>query len=408
MRTRAFKSLSVAGLSGLLAVAAFGTAGATTPATTPAGTDAPAAGATGTPATGGLKVDVATCTAPTDAKVKLQLQWFTQAQFAGYYAAVDQGFYKNAGLDVEIVEGGVDIPPQKTLASGAVDFAISWVPKALAEREAGAQVTNIAQIFKKSGTLQVSFKDKNITKAADFKGKKIGNWGFGNEYEIFAALSKEGLDPAKDVTLVGQNFDMNGILNGEIDAAEAMTYNEYAQVLEAKNPATGELYKPEDLNVVSYEDEGVGMLQDAIWADQARLSDPAYCGQAIAFVKGSIEGWAFCRDNVEKCRDIVVAAQSKLGNSHQLWMMNEINKLIWPAATGGIGTIEQEAWDRTVEIASGTKNLDGQTVLTKAPDAESYTNDIVNEALKQAKAAGVDVDGASYAPIEVTLTEGGA
>ena len=168
--------------------------------------------------------------------MKLQLQWVTQAQFGGYFAAVDQGFYEDAGLDVEILEGGVDIVPQKTLANGAADFAISWVPKALAEREAGAKVTNIAQIFQRCGTLQVSFKDTNITSAADFAGKKIGNWGFGNEYEIFAALSKDGLDPASDVELIQQNFDMAGLLAGDIDAAEAMTYNEYAQVLEADEP----------------------------------------------------------------------------------------------------------------------------------------------------------------------------
>ncbi len=405
MRTRAVKTLSVAGLSGLLAVAAFGTASATTPPTTPA---AGTMGAMGTPAAGGLKVDVSKCTAPSGAKVKLQLQWKAQSQFAGYYAAVDQGFYKDAGLDVQIIEAGADTKPQQVLASGAVDFAISWVPKALAEREAGAKVTDIAQIFRRSGTLQVSFKDKNITSSKDFKGKKIGNWGFGNEYEIFAALSKDGLDPAKDVQLIGQQFDMNGLLSGEIDAAEAMTYNEYAQVLEAKNPATGKLYTPDELNVVSYESEGVGMLQDAIWADQAKLSDPAYCGEAIAFVKASIQGWAFCRDNPEKCRDIVSAAGSTWGKGHELWMMNEINKLIWPAATGGVGTIEQEAWDRTVATATGTKNLDGKTVLTKAPDAESYTNDIVTEALKQAKAAGVDVDGAGFTPATVELQEGGA
>ncbi|MFM7686208.1 MAG: ABC transporter substrate-binding protein, partial [Actinomycetota bacterium] len=332
---------------------------------------------------------------------------FTQAQFAGYYAAVDQGFYKDAGLDVEIVEGGVDIAPQKQLATGAVDFAISWVPKALADREAGAKVTNIAQVFQRSGTLQVSFKDKNITKAADFKGKKIGNWGFGNEYEIFAALSKAGLDPAKDVTLLAQNFDMNGLLSGEIDAAEAMTYNEYAQVLEAVNPATGKLYTPDELNVVSYEAEGVGMLQDAIWADETKLSDPDYCGKAIAFVKASLQGWAYCRDNTESCRDIVVSKGSKLGNSHQLWQMNEVNKLIWPAA-GGVGVIDTAAWDRSVGIASGTKNLDGKTVLTKAPDANAWTNDIVNEAIKQLKDAGVDVNGSGFKAIEVTLTEGGA
>ena len=409
--SRAIRAVGALGLAGLL-VAACGSddtsSDVTTPAATaPAGTEAPVDTGGEAPSAGaGLKVDVASCTAPSGADVKLQLQWFTQSQFAGYFAAVDQGFYEDAGLNVEIVEGGVEFAPQKTLASGAVDFAISWVPKALAEREAGAKVTNIAQIFQRSGTLQVSFKEAGITSPADFKGKKIGNWGFGNEYEIFAALSQAGLDPATDVTLLQQNFDMAGLLAGDIDAAEAMTYNEYAQVLEAVNPDTGELYQPEDLNVVSYESEGVGMLQDAIWADQTRLSDPAYCGEAIAFVKASIQGWAFCRDNIEACRDIVVAKGSTLGATHQLWQMNEVNKLIWPAP-GGVGVIDAAAYERTIGIASGTKNLDGASVLTAAPDTEAWTNDIVNEAIAQLIAADVDVNGTGFAPVTVELTEGG-
>ena len=338
--------------------------------------------------------------------VKLQLQWFIQAQFAGYFAAQDQGFYEAQCLDVQIVEGGVDIVPQQQLADGAVDFALSWVPKALASREAGANIVNIAQIFQRSGTLQVSFKDKNITTAADFKGKKIGNWGFGNEFEIFAALTKAGLDPAKDVTLVQQQFDMLGLLSGDIDAAEAMTYNEYAQVLEAVNPDTGALYTADDFNVVSYESEGVGMLQDAIWADGNRLSDPAYRETAVKFVAASIQGWAFCRDNAEACRDIVVAKGSKLGASHQLWQMNEVNKLIWPSAMGA-GMIDQAAWDRTSTLAQETKNLEGSTVLTAAPSADAYTNDIVTEALALLTELGVDTTGSAYTPMEVTLNEGG-
>ncbi|MEY3925141.1 MAG: hypothetical protein RIQ63_492 [Actinomycetota bacterium] len=338
--------------------------------------------------------------------VKLQLQWFIQAQFAGYFAAQDQGFYEAQCLDVQIVEGGVDIVPQQQLADGAVDFALSWVPKALASREAGANIVNIAQIFQRSGTLQVSFKDKNITTSADFKGKKIGNWGFGNEFEIFAALTKAGLDPAKDVTLVQQQFDMLGLLSGDIDAAEAMTYNEYAQVLEAVNPDTGALYTKDDFNVVSYEDEGVGMLQDAIWADGNRLSDPAYRETAVKFVAASIQGWAFCRDNAEACRDIVVAKGSKLGASHQLWQMNEVNKLIWPSAMGA-GMIDQAAWDRTATLAQETKNLEGSTVLTAAPSADAYTNDIVTEALALLTELGVDTTGSAFTPMEVTLNEGG-
>jgi len=345
------------------------------------------------------------CTTPTP--VKLQLQWFIQAQFAGYFAAQDQGFYADQCLDVTIVEGGVDIVPQTELANGNVDFAISWVSKALASREAGADIVNIAQVFQRSGTLQVSFKDKNITKPEDFKGKKIGNWGYGNEFEIFAALTKAGLDPAKDVSLVQQQFDMVGLLSGDIDAAEAMTYNEYAQVLEAKNPATGALYTADDFNVVSYEEAGVGMLQDAIWASGERLaSDAAYADTAVKFVAASLQGWAYCRDNVEACRDIVLSKGSKLGASHQLWQMNEVNKLIWPAASG-VGFIDQAAWDRTATLSQETKNLEGGTVLTKAPDAESYTNDIVTKALDLLAGLGVDTSGSSYKPISVTLKAGG-
>jgi NitT/TauT family transport system substrate-binding protein len=340
--------------------------------------------------------------------VKLQLQWYIQAQFAGYVAAQDQGFYADQCLDVELVEGAVDIVPQQQLADGVVDFALAWVPKALATREAGANIVDIAQVFQRSGTLQVSFADDGITTPANFAGKTVGNWGFGNEYEVFAALTEAGLDPATDVTLVQQDFDMSGLLSGDIDAAEAMTYNEYAQVLEAVNPDTGELYQPEDFNVISYEEVGVGMLQDAIWADGERLeSDDAYRDIAVRFVTASLQGWAYCRDNVEACRDVVVAEGSKLGDSHQLWQMNEINKLIWPAPNG-VGFIDQAAWDRTAEIAQNTANLEGTTVLTAPPDADAFTNDIVTEALANLEELGVDTTGDGYQPIEVTLQEGGA
>jgi len=338
--------------------------------------------------------------------VKLQLQWVTQAQFAGYFAAQDQGFYAQHCLDVTILEGAVDIVPQTVLANGDADFAISWVPKALASREAGANIVDIAQVFQRSGTLQVSFKDKNITSPADYAGKKIGNWGYGNEFEVFAAMTKAGIDPAS-VENVAQQFDMVGLLEGDIDAAEAMTYNEYAQVLEAVNPDTGALYTPEDFNVISYEEEGVGMLQDAIWADGSRLGDEAYKDTAVRFVAASLEGWAFCRDNAVACAELVTSKGSALGLTHQTWQMNEVNKLIWPAE-GGVGFIDQAAWDRTATLSQETKNLEGTTVLTKAPDAEAFTNDIVLAAHELLKAEGIDINGSSFAPIEVTLTEGGA
>ena len=342
----------------------------------------------------------------TDA-VSLQLQWFTQAQFAGYYAADAEGMFADRCLDVTIVEGGVEIVPQTQLANGDVDFAISWVSKALASREAGADIANIAQVFGRSGTLQVSFADAGITSPADFAGKKLGNWGFGNEYELFAALGKEGLDPATDVELIGQQFDMVALLDGSIDAAEAMTYNEYAQVLETVNPDTGELYQPEDFNVVNYTEEGVGMLQDAIWADAGKLaSDDAYRDIAVRFVAASLAGWAYCRDNVQACTDIVLAAGPQLGASHQLWQMNEVNKLIWPATGDAVGRMNQADWDQTVELSLNTPNLEGSTVLTAEPTDGAFTNDIVDDALAL---LGDDFDavGGGFAPIEVTLNEGG-
>jgi len=369
--------------------------------TTEAGGDTTDAGGDTTDAGG----DMAEC--ETVDSVSLQLQWFTQAQFAGYYAAIDKGYYENMCLDVTIVEGGVEIVPQTQLANGDVDFALAWVPKALASREAGADIVNIAQIYQRSGTLQVSFVDKAITSPADFEGMKIGNWGFGNEYEIFAALAEEGLDPAVDVELVGQQFDMVALLEGDIDAAEAMTYNEYAQVLEAENPDTGELYQPEDFSVISYEEIGVGMLQDAIWADAARLeSDADYKDQATRFVAASMEGWAFCRDNAEECRDIIVSAGSTLGASHQLWQANEVNKLIWPSPDG-IGYIDEAAWDRTAEISLNTPNLEGATVITEAPSDGAYTNEIVEAAWALLDGMDLDLFGEGFTPIDVELQPGG-
>ncbi|WP_433307144.1 ABC transporter substrate-binding protein [Actinoplanes sp. CA-030573] len=339
--------------------------------------------------------------------IKLQLQWFYQAQFAGYIAAVDQGFYKEQGLDVQLLEGGVDIVPQTVLAQGKADYAVAWVPKALASREQGAGITDVGQIFGRSGTYQVAWKSSGITSPAQFKGKKIGNWGFGNEFELFAGMTKAGLDPGKDVTLVQQQFDMQALLKHEIDAAQAMSYNEYAQLLEATNPQTGKLYTADDFSIIDWKQNGSAMLQDAVWANTEKLKDANYQAQTVKFLLGTIKGWAFCRDNPEKCRDLVVAKGSKLGKSHQLWQMNEVNKLIWPAA-GGIGVVDDAAWKQTVDISMTTKNQTGDTVLKKAPEGQAYTNDYINQAITQAKAAGIDVNGTSFQPQTVTLSAGGA
>jgi NitT/TauT family transport system substrate-binding protein len=225
--------------------------------------------------------------------VTLQLQWLPQGQFAGYFAAAEQGYFEEAGLDVEIIPSGGDIVPQDALANGDVDYAIAWVPKVLGSIEAGANVTNVAQIFQKSGTLQVAWADSDIESVADFEGKKIGSWGFGNEWEIFAAMAEEGLD-SSTVEIITQDFNMNAFLSGDIDAAQAMTYNEYAQLLESIDPETGELYTEDDFTVISYEDTVGAMLQDAIWADTERLeSDEEYQETTVEFLKAVIKGWVY-------------------------------------------------------------------------------------------------------------------
>lgn len=338
--------------------------------------------------------------------VKLQLQWLPQGQFAGYFAAQDQGYFEEAGLDVEIIPSGGDIVPQDALANGDVDYAIAWVPKVLGSIEAGANVTNIAQIFQRSGTLQVAWADSGIDSVADFEGKKIGSWGFGNEWEIFAAMAAEGLD-STTVEIITQDFNMNAFLAGDIDAAQAMTYNEYAQVLESVNPDTGELYTPDDLNVISYEDTVGAMLQDAIWADTERLeNDTAYQETTVAFLKAVIKGWIFAAENPEAAAQITIDAGSGWGPSHELWMVNETNKLIWPAPNG-IGYIDPDAFAATVAAALSAVNETGARLITAEPPASAYTNEWIERALAELEAEGLDLTGDGFSPIEVELLEGG-
>lgn len=340
--------------------------------------------------------------APADAcesvdDVSLQLQWFAQAQFAGYYAAVDKGLYEKHCLNVTILEGGVDIVPQQVLGTGGADYAISWVPKALASREEGIDIVNVAQIFQRSGTLQVSFVDTGIEKPSDFEGKKIGSWGFGNEFELLAGSRAAGLEPGTDFEIVAQNFDMLALINGDIDAAQAMTYNEYAQVLETVNPDTGELFTAEDLSVINWNDVGTAMLQDAIWASGERLSDAAYQDQTTRFIAASVEGWAWCRDNASDCVDVVLDNGSTLGASHQSWQLNEVSALIWPSPKGA-GVMDESLWNQTITVATD------EGVLSAAPEDGAFTTEYAVAALDL---IDIDTEGSGWAKSTVTLNEGG-
>ena len=334
--------------------------------------------------------------------LRLQLHWVTQAEFAGYYAAADLGFYADEGLNVILLDGSVEIVPQQLVVAGAAEFGLGWVPKVLASNKHGANLVNIAQMSQRSATLQISLASSGIESIEDFRGMRIGTWGFGNEHELFAAMRAADIDPenSDDVTVVQQPFDMSLLLSGELDAAEAMTYNEYAQVLEAVNPDTGELYQPEDLNVINFNDVGTAMLQDHVFVNADWLAEEGNEDIAVSFLKASFRGWIRCRDNPEECVGVVLDNGLTLGESHQTWQLNEISKLIWPSPAG-IGIMDEDLWAQTVAVA-----LEGQ-VISEEPGMDAYRTDLAQAALDSLAMDDVDVTGDMWEPVEVELRPGG-
>jgi NitT/TauT family transport system substrate-binding protein len=334
-------------------------------------------------------------------KVTLQLKWVTQAQFAGYYAAKAKGYYRQAGLDVKIKIGGPDIIPEQVVAGGQAEFGIDWLPSLLSARDKGTKLVNIAQVFTRSGMTQLTWKDSGIDTIAKMRGKKVANWLGGNEYELFAALVKAGMNPAKNqgVTIVKQPFDMNLFMNRQVDSASAMTYNELAQVLETNNPKTGKLTKLSELNVIKMQNAGTGMLEDGIFTTEKWIKDKGHQATAKKFIAASLKGWIYCRDHAADCTKIVLAQGPTLLGGHQKWMMNEINALIWPAPKG-VGIMDTKAFARTASISKQFK------VISKAPSG-AYRADLAKAAVAQLKGQGVDVTGKKWKKAKVKVTPGG-
>jgi NitT/TauT family transport system substrate-binding protein len=332
--------------------------------------------------------------------VTLQLKWVTQAQFAGYYAALEQGYYEDEGLDVTIKPGGPDIVPEQVVLGGQAEFGLNWLDNTLATRDQGGEIVNVAQVFARSGMTEVTWADSGFESITDLRGKKVGVWLGGNEHKLFAALTKNGIDPQSDVEIVAQPFDMNLFLNREVDAAAAMTYNELAQVLEQENPDTGELYTLEDLNVFLMSDLGTGALEDGVFVRADWIQDEANQDIATRFLKASFKGWVYCRDNFEECLQIVLDNGPTLGEGHQRWQLNEINKLIWPNELG-IGVMDPAGFDNTAQIA-----LDYGVIANEA-STDAYVTDYAEAAVAALEEEGVDVTGDDYEPIEVEVTPGG-
>lgn len=304
--------------------------------------------------------------------VKLQLKWVPQAQFAGYFLAQDKGYYDAEGLKVEILPGGPDIVPEQQVAGGSADIGVDWVASLLTSQEQEMPLVQIAQIFQKSGLVLVSKKEAGINTPADLKGKKVGNWMGGNEFELLALFDKYKLDSGKDLNFTKQGFTMDQFLGGELDAASAMTYNEYQVVLESG-------VKPEELSVIDMNDEGVAMLEDNLFANKEWLEGNKET--AAKFVRASLKGWADAIADPEAAVDSVMklAEAGSTTREHQLTMMKEVAKLIQPEGfdASKLGYTDAAAFQQTADIA-----LKFGVIKTAAKVDEAYTNEIVEMAAK--------------------------
>ena len=305
-------------------------------------------------------------------KLTLQLKWVTQAQFAGYYVAKDKGFYKEENLDVEIKPGGPDIAPVQVLAGGGADVVLDWMPSALASREKGVALVNIAQPFKSSGMMLTCRKDSGISSPQDFKGKTLGVWFFGNEYPFLSWMSQLGIPTdgsANGVKVLKQGFNVDPILQKQADCVSTMTYNEYWQIIDAGLSA-------DDLVVFKYEDQGVATLEDGIYVLEDKLKDSAFEDKMVRFVRASMKGWKFAEENPDEAADIVLEndASGAQTEKHQKRMMGEIAKL----TAGSNGALDEADFKRTVNtLLKGGSD----PVITKEP-VGAWTSAITDKALK--------------------------
>ena len=301
----------------------------------------------------------------------LQLKWVTQAQFAGYYVALDKGFYEEEDLDVTIKPGGPDIAPTQVVAGGGADVVIDWMPSALAAREKGLPLVNIAQPFKSSGMMLTCRKDTGITSPADFPGKTLGVWVYGNEYPFLSWMSTLGLSTEggdDGVTVLKQGFNVDPILQGQADCVSTMTYNEYWQIIDAGLSA-------DDLVTFKYEDQGVATLEDGLYVLEDKLADPAEVDKLVRFVRASMKGWKYAEAHPDEAAEIVLendetGAQTEM---HQKRMMGEIAKL----TAGSNGTLDPADYERTVAtlMAGGS-----DPVISKTPEG-AWTHAITDAAL---------------------------
>lgn len=307
-------------------------------------------------------------------RLTLQLKWVAQAQFAGYYVALAKGFYKAEGLDVTIKPGGPDVNPDQVLAGGGADVVVDWMPSALAAREKGLDIVNIAQVFQHSGMELTCRKDSGIKTPADFKGKTLGVWFSGNEYPFLSWMAKLGYSTEgdhPDVTVLKQGFNVDPLLQKQAACISTMSYNEYWQLIEAG-------MKPSQLIVFKYQTEGVATLEDGLYVKGSELKSPTMVDKLARFLKASKEGWDYADTHQAEAVKILLAADTAgvLTVQHQTTMMREVAKLV--PATGEWGYLDPAAYKQTVTELLSTKST---PVISRLPTG-AYSYVVWNKAFK--------------------------
>jgi len=322
-----------------------------------------------------LSLALASGAALADDSVKLQLKWVTQAQFGGYYVAAAKGYYKDEGLDVTILPGGPDIAPEQVIAGGGADVIVDWMPGALAARERGVPLVNIAQPFKHGGLEMTCLKDSGVTSTKDFAGKTLGVWFFGNEYPFYGWMAKLGLKTdgtADGVTVLKQAFNVDALLQKQAACISVMTYNEYGQVIDAG-------ITPDQLVTFNYHDEGVGIMEDGLYVMEPNLADAAFQDRMVRFVRASMKGWKYAEANPDEAAQIVVDADETGAQTldHQKYMMGEVAKL----TAGSNGALDPADYDETVATLLAAISAENPAI-TKKPEGMAWTHDITDKALK--------------------------
>ncbi|MGO4546468.1 ABC transporter substrate-binding protein [Paenibacillus sp. 2TAB23] len=265
-------------------------------------------------------------------KVVLRLKWIHQAQFAGFYTAVEKGFYKEAGLDVEIRPGGADFPSVQMIASGTEHFGVTGADQVLMAREKGVPVKALSTIYRKTPFVLFSLKDSGITKMEDLVGQKIGVKLGGNEELTYRAMVKNaGIDGSK-VEEMPAKYDLSPLLSGQVKAWPGYVINEVLAVQELGN----------EVNIIEPSDYDINFYADTLFTTEAIIKrDPE---MVKSFVQASMKGWSYAIENPDEAAEFGLKYGDKLTLDHEVSMMNASIPLLEPENLP-LGKMQSDAWE---------------------------------------------------------------